>query len=303
MQFGIDIDSLDRAQKSGLDFSFGTVWAGGWTQKHGWNDIEAKLRTAKKHGVTPVVSWWYWGDDISPSCLANGCRDRYHGVQKDAQTWYRLSDQLSALVAKTMGDQDVYVVLETEFNKAGVERYEPFDAQLVEVMSILRKRGRVKVVLAFGNWGREHWSRFDRAIASADFIGTQLLQSSIRDTATYDRAVSTLVDAARFIQRRFAKPSLVADLAMSSYPSSSYESHQAAFVRELNTRMPELKSAGVHAILYRMIADDPSFDTRNYHGVAERHWGLLRADGSRKPAYAPFAAMVRGEPSPAPAAR
>ena len=37
-----------------------------------------------------------------------------------------------------------------------------------------------------------------------------------------------------------------------------------------------------------MLADDPAFDTNNYHGLAERHWGLLHADGTPKPAFLPF---------------
>ena len=297
MRFGIDAEALGRAQKKGLEFSYGTIWVGGWTQKHGWGDVEHKLRLAKKHGATPVINWWYWGDDISPSCVANGCRDRYHSVQKDARTWYRMSDELSQLIAKTMGNGEAYVVLETEFNKDGMETYEPFDAQLAEAAAIFRRRGNVKVVIGFGNWGRQHWSRFDRAIAASDFIGTQLLQSSLRDKATYDRAVSTLIESSRFVQRHFNKPSIITDLAMSSYPSSSYEAHQAAFARELRHRIHELEGAGVRAILFRMIADDPQFDTANYHGIAERHWGFLRGDGSEKPAFADFAATVRGETS------
>jgi hypothetical protein len=151
------------------------------------------------------------------------------------------------------------------------------------------------VVIGFGNWGREHWGRFDRAIAASDYIGTQLLQSSTRDKATYSRAVSTLIESSRYVQTRFKKPSLIVDLAISSYPAASYEARQAQFTSELRARIPELKAAGVRGILYRMIADDPKFDTSNYHGVAERHWGLLRADGSEKPAFADFAAVVRAE--------
>lgn len=294
MRFGINVDALDRAQKKGLDFSYGTIWAGGWTQKYGWGDVESKLRLAKKHGATPVINWWYWGDDISPSCVANGCRDRYHNVQKDARTWHRLSDELSQLIAKTMGSGEAYVVLETEFNKAGMETYEPFDGQLADVAAIFRRRGNVRIVLGFGNWGRQHWARFGRAIDASDFIGTQLLQSSVRDKTTYSRAVSTLIESSRFVQTKFRKPSLITDLAMSSYPSSSYEAQQAAFASELRRRLPELTAAGVKGILFRMLVDDPDFDAANYHGVAERHWGFLRANGSEKPAFADFAATVRG---------
>jgi hypothetical protein len=34
-------------------------------------------------------------------------------------------------------------------------------------------------------------------------------------------------------------------------------------------------------------------DLSNYHGVAERFWGFVRADGSRKPAFTPFADGIR----------
>ena len=34
-----------------------------------------------------------------------------------------------------------------------------------------------------------------------------------------------------------------------------------------------------------MLADDPNFDTNNYHGIAERYWGLLHSNGSAKEAF------------------
>ena len=206
-----------------------------------------------------------------------------------------MSDELSKVIERTMASRETIVVLETEFNKGGIETYEAFDGHLAEVTAILHRRGNVKVVLGFGNWGREHWSRFDRAIDAADYLGTELLRSSVRDSSSYLAAVDTLVSGAQHVQSRFHKPSFIVDLALSSYPAAAYEARQAAVAEELHRRLPELKGAGVRAILYRMMADNPNFDTSNYHGVAERHWGLLRADGSEKPAYAPFAATVREE--------
>lgn len=297
MRFGVDMESIGRARAKGLDLAFGTFWVGSWTQKYGWNNAESQLRGARKHHVTPVINWWYWGDDISPRCVEHGCRDGRQGVNKDKATWYRMSDELSQVIDRVMGNREVYVVLETEFNKGGIETYEPFDGHLADVAGILHRRGNVKVVLGFGNWGCQHWARFDRAIAASDLIGTQLLRSSVRDARAYMSAVDTLVEGARFVQSRFHKPSLVVDLALSSYPASRYETRQAQVVANLRDRLPELSAAGVRGILYRMIADDPKFDASNYHGVAERHWGFLRADGSEKPAFAAFRAAVRGEAS------
>jgi len=44
-------------------------------------------------------------------------------------------------------------------------------------------------------------------------------------------------------------------------------------------------------------------DLSNYHGVAERHWGVIRADGSEKPAFRPFADGIRAAAAVVVAAR
>lgn len=292
MKFGVDLASVDRAAKAGLPVSYGTYWMGGWTQKYGFGEMESRLKAAKKRGITPVVSWWYWGDDISPRAVESGVRDRYHGVQKDRATWTRLSREMADRIARHMGEAGAVVVLETEFNKNGIETWEPFDGYLAEQAAIFRSRG-IQVALGFGNWGRANWGRFDRAIAAADYLGVQLLRSSVREPGAYGKAADTLLSAARALQR-FGKPTLVIDVALSSY-GNGYEQTQAAAWGEIMDRLPALKMAGVQGMLLRSIADDPKFDTANYHGPAERHWGLLRADGTAKPAFEKVRAAARAE--------
>ncbi|HEY3119752.1 MAG TPA: hypothetical protein VGL15_03950 [Vicinamibacteria bacterium] len=297
MRFGLDMDSVDKASRQGMTVSYGTFWVGAWTQKYGWDEAAEKLKAARKLGVTPVIQWWYWGDEISPSAVENGVRDARHGVVKNRAAWTRMSTELADLVARTMGDRETIVVLETEFNKNGIENYEPFDGYLAEQAKILHAKGNIKVVIGFGNWGRSQWSRFDQAIAESDLLGTQLLQSSARDAATYMKTVDTLIAGARTLQTTFGKPSLIMDLALSSYPTATYEKNQAAVIQELFTRAGELKAAGVRGIIWRAMNDDPNFDTTNYHGAAERHWGLVRADGTPKPAFAAFRSGVQAEAS------
>jgi hypothetical protein len=297
MRFGLDIDSVKKAARDGMTLSYGTFWVGAWTQKYGWNETEQKLEAARKLGVTPVIQWWYWGDEISPGAVENGVRDARHGVLKNRAAWTRMSTELADRVARIMGDRETIVVLETEFNKNGIEDYAPFDGYLAEQARILHGKGNIKVVIGLGNWGRAQWSRFDEAIAESDLLGTQLLQSSARDAGTYMKTVDTLVAGARKLQATFHKPSLIMDLALSSYPTASYEANQAAVMRELFGRLGELKAAGVRGIIWRALTDDPRFDTTNYHGAAERHWGLLRADGTPKPAFAAFRDGVQAEAS------
>jgi hypothetical protein len=288
MQFGLDIKSLTRARNLGAQVTYGSTWAGPWIQKFGWKGVEDDLRAAKAAGAVPVVQWWYWGDDISPSCVEGGCRDRYHGVQKDRATWSRLSNELADLIVGVGGPgAQALVVIETEFNKNGIENHEPFDGYLAEQASIFHRRG-LKVVVSFGNWDRARWKNFDRAMAATDLVGTMALQSSVRDAATYLSGADQLLDAAKFVRTTFGKPVFVTDLGFSSFPESSYEAYQDMVVRDIFRRLDEFRGAGVQGMIWRMLADDPSFDTANYHGPAERHWGLLHADGSPKPALRPF---------------
>ncbi len=128
------------------------------------NDEHRAARRCENAGGANVVlereqERVYWGDDIGPTCVTTGCYHSRQKVQKDRATWYRMSDELSQLISRTMGDRETFVVLENEFNKNGVETYEPFDAELANVAAILHRRGNVKVVLGFGNWAREHWKR------------------------------------------------------------------------------------------------------------------------------------------------
>jgi hypothetical protein len=294
VQFGVDAKSVARARGLGMPVTYAGTWAGAWNQKWGWDGVESDLRAANAAGAVPVVQWWYWGDDISPTCVERGCRDRYQDVQKDKPTWSRMSNELADLIVRIGGaDSRALVVIESEFNKNGIENYEPFDGYLAEQAAIFHQRG-LRVVVAFGNWGQSLWKNFDRAVAAADVLGTMALQSSVRDASTYLSGADQLITAAQYLHETFAKPTFI-DFAFSSYPEPSYALDQDAVIRDIFRRMDELRAAGVQGMVWRMLVDDPSFDTSNYHGMAERYWGLLHADGSPKPAFLPFLNGVLAE--------
>lgn len=301
MRFGLDVSSAQAAVGRGMAIAYGSIWAGAWNQRWGWGGIETQLRAAKASGVVPMIQWWYWGDDISPACVENGCWDARQGVWKDKATWYRLSNELADLVERVLGPgSSALIIVETEFNKQGIETYEAFDGYLADAADVFRQRN-LQVVISFGSWGRTYWTRFDRAVARADYLGTMVLQSSVRDASTYLSAADILIASAQYLNATFGKPCFVTDFAFSSYPAPGWESQQETIVRTIFARLPELKAAGVRGMVWRMLTDDPDFDTRNYHGMAERYWGLLRADGSEKPAYFAFLNGMRSEAVPAPA--
>jgi hypothetical protein len=76
---------------------------------------------------------------------------------------------------------------------------------------------------------------------------------------------------------------------------ASLRSCDPANLDALFKRIGELNNAGVRGVSYCTLMDNPSFDTSNYHGIAERYWGLLRADGSEKPAFSRLVEGVRAE--------
>lgn len=303
MRFGVDVAATAKAIGMGMPVTYGSLWAGAWNQRLGWDGIRTQLNAARASGVTPVVQWWYWGDDISPDCVENGCWDARQGVRKDKATWYRLSHELADLIVATMGPgSDTIVIVETEFNKNGIESHEPFDGYLADHAGIFHDR-RLAVVVSFGNWGAARWPAFDRAAAAADLLGTEVLQSSIHDASTYLSGVDMLISAARRLGTLFRKPCFVTDFGFSSYPDSSYVYQQDTMVKTVFAMMPELKAAGVRGMVWRMLSDDPTFDILNYHGMAERSWGLLQADGRPKLAFTAFVnGMLAEQASPAPAA-
>ena len=306
MRFGIDAAAAANATAKGMPMTYGSLWAGAWNQRWGWGGIETQLQTAKANGLIPVIQWWYWGDDISPTCVEQGCQDRYQGVWKDKATWNRMSGELADLVVRVMGPgTPAIIIIENEFNKGGIENYEPFDGYLADHAQIFHARSQ-QVVIGFGNWGQPLWSNFDRAAAAADFLGTQILYSSVREPNTYMTGVDVLISGAARLQTLFGKPTFVTDVGFSSYPEPAYATYQDLIVSEMFSRMGELKAAGVRGLVWRMLVDDPNFNTNNYHGLAERHWGLIRADGSEKPAFSAFLTGMHNElqatstPPPAP---
>ena len=303
MSFGVPVEALPSADTYGAPMRYGVFWMGSWTQKYGWGYAEQQLAAAKARGITPVVQWWYWGDDISPDCVERGCQDARQGVWKDKATWYRMTRELGAVIQNVMAGAPAIVVIENEFNKGGIENYEAFDGYLLDQIVELHRIAGLKTVVGFGNWGLSNWARFDRASAASDYVGTQLLRSSVRDAATYQQAVDTLVSGSVHLNNTFRKPSLVMDLGLSSYPSAEYEILQEAVVRSLFTRLGELSGAGVSGIFWRAIVDDPAMNTSNYHGMAERYWGFIRADGTQKPAFRPFIDGIRAATAAALASR
>src|ERR1041385_878049 len=208
VKFGMESAAISSQKTAGVAPDYGTFWIGSWTLKSGWGGPDSQLTNMKNAGVTPAVHFYYWGDDISPSCVENGCWSNLDQVQKDRAHWQTLAQQFTDHLNAQMGGKPVVVFLETEFNKGGIETYEPFDGYLADKATFIHQTyPAAQIVLAFGNWGSQYWGTFDRAAAASDMTGIQGMRGSTRDSlATYQTLYSGLQAGANTLHSKFGKP-------------------------------------------------------------------------------------------------
>src|SRR5688572_5426667 len=72
MRFGIDAESVRQFTDHAGKPDYGTVWVGKWNLDLGWRDTDKALVALRHANVTPAVHLYYWGDDISRTCLSQG---------------------------------------------------------------------------------------------------------------------------------------------------------------------------------------------------------------------------------------
>jgi hypothetical protein len=303
VRLGLAAGALDEAAALGAPAEHAQLWAGVWAERDAFRDVARRAATAADAGAVPVIEWWYWGDDLTRGCVEHGCFSALHGAWKSQAMWTLDTLLLADALHAALGEREAVLVLETEFNKGGVQRWEDFDGLLAAQAALVRSRApNLTLALGFGAWGEEHWARFDRTAQAVDLLGLQSMRGSTRDSLGHYRgAVQDMVEQAALLNRTFGKPVVVHDVAWSSWPAATHEAEQAALVRALVQHLPELRAAGVEGVVYRALGDAPRADLANYYGEAERHLGLRRADGSAKPALQAWLDGVAAARAPPPA--
>lgn len=283
LDMGIDADAVEALAAQGIRVRYGTVWVGAWNLEFGWGGTEESLRALLAQNVTPLVQFYYWGDDLTPECFHQGCMAG--ATIKSPEGWRRVATEFSALIQQVVGDRPIVIVVESEFNKKGMHESDAWDRALADMTLFLRGQlANARFVLGFGNWSEGYWAGFDEAVAAADAVGLQAMRATtIDDTESYLHIAERTVVSAKRLQEEFGKPILLHDVALSSFPEPDGSRLQEAAMREWVAAAPRLSEAGVEAFVYRSYWDTPT--TFGYFGPAEQHWGLVEgAGGSPKPA-------------------
>jgi hypothetical protein len=286
MKFGMDARSVKAQTDAGVKPDYGTMWIGPWNLVHGWNEPRSQMTQMRNAGVTPVIHFYYWGDDISQRCFERGCWSSLHNVNKNQADWQRLAQQLVNNLNSRMGGERVIIVMESEFNKGDMQNYKPFDKALADKANFIKKNyPNARIVLGLGNWNHPAWSTWSQAAAASHMIGIQAMRGSTQDSLTsYRNLYESTLAGAQHAQKTFGKRVLITDIALSSYQEPTYLRHQAEALQKFFDGRNALKQAGVTGMIYRAWHDDPNKNLQNYYGKAERSWGIAWASGNWKPA-------------------
>lgn len=270
----------DEAQSLGLHTRLFQIWLPkGWSEE--WVSREDLIALSER-GMTPVLVHYYFGDRIS--------KERMEGARNE---WYASLWRLSSL-AKI--DAPVLVILEPEFNNApprgetAILDWPGFGEDLRAGAEMIRERApNVLVGTCPGDFpGPPRLEGVLGPVADdLDFIAFQEMRAATdpdRRRPGYDDVSGAAIAYAQYLQRAFGRPVLIGYVAISSY--RGWEDMQSQVFRGFARRKAQLLEAGVFGLIYFQLRDDPKH--AGYFGKAEPHFGLLRADGTEKPALRVF---------------
>lgn len=261
-----------------------TFWINrNWDEQ--WYDIKSIQTKIIDKGYTPVFIFYWFANDISPAFIEERKADYFTDLN-------RMVDFLNQL------NGDKIVILNPEFNKNGVESYEPFNDLLIESINLVKSVEKTKVSFCLGdfgdyqllsdddNWGDFHPSIY-RAIQEVDFISFQEMRGSTRNsTEEILNTPKRTLSFAKYLTEKYQKPTFLAFFALSSYGADG-EAVQEQVYQEFLELMPQLvKQGGLMGFSPFNLMDDPR--QAGFYNEAEKHFGLLNIQGKPKPALKYF---------------
>lgn len=292
----------DAVKAAGRRAGYRTKWGGAWNMpsRSGVGaDWDSFFRDCKAQSQIPVIPFFFMGDQGRPNALRNGVKDPYQGgVFKTVKDGL---DVLTAIMAKAAGVAPI-VAVENESASYNLDDPAPFRAYFDECAKVVHAAGG-KVIFSPGDWSDQARVRtvFAQQVASSDYLSVSCVKFAPTHGAT---AISSSLGPAigkalTTLRGATGKSIALCDVAVSSYggayaPAPPYLGGSGASLE--NGQADALRSLaaiqGLEFFCYRDLKDNPTFNTANYGGMAERSVGVMRADGSRKPAFEVLMAMA-----------
>jgi hypothetical protein len=239
-----------------------------------------------KAGYTPIYIFYYFGDDISPKF-----------VKRNWKAYFRKLYLFINYLKKVHGPK--YVIINPEYNENGMEKSRMFD--LLQAETILKLKASVPNVKVgvcpgdFGDyskiWDPENWETFASSLQLssklADFIAFQEMRALTLNKP--EEILNTPYRAwafALYLHQKYKKPTMLAYLAISSYGPNGKELQKEVMERFAQVLPAMEGSADLIGINLMNFIDNPNHT--GYFNQAEKEWGILTAEGAKKPAFAPF---------------
>lgn len=243
-----------------------------------WENRQEVL-AADARGYGLMVIFQYFDEELSPAF-----------VQANEAKYYQFID--TVLIPLLEGTREPYILLEAEFNRGGVGDWAGWNDVAIQAIERIRKGlPAARVGLTVGDWNLPDPSgvhvAMERAAPLCDFIGYQLMVSRLEESADVD-PVGAVMDRAMgfaaFLGSRFQRPVLLGYTGVSTV--GGWETLQESCIAGLFHLRSDLMHQGVLGMVQFTYQDDPGHG--GWFGKGEQQFGLVRADGSRKPGWTAF---------------
>ncbi|MFI3245723.1 MAG: hypothetical protein R3Y10_04435 [Ferrimonas sp.] len=260
-----------------------------WITRHSdWRWLHsALLRMSSQEGYTPMISLWYFGDEISPEFV----KQQWPAYLK------MIHQQLIPLLSQV---PTAYLLLEPEFNKNGIERWPEWDQRMLEVIALIRaKLPHVQLGLVLGDWdptGTRSFNSARESIQASDFIGTMLMVANYTESAHTDPDWSPWIRTLRLgqqLQQQFNKPWMIAYVAIASEPS--WQQRQQIELAKLSHYLTQMRQYGLFALNWFSVVDEPN--QTGWFADAETSFGLFDQQYQPKPVFQQWQQLANATPN------
>lgn len=244
------------------------------TRNHDWRwESKQTYQACIRFGFTPVISYWYFGDDISPEFVFANKKAYFNEIENN----------LIPLIREL---PEVLILLEPEFNKNGIPEWDEWDSIMVRAINLIKQHApNAKVGLVVGDWGeheiKSSFQNIDKSVQLSDFVGFMEMVSSLTDRNTFDPTWSMIERSNRLVRhlrQRFKKPIYLGYLAIST--AGDWEIRQADLINQFMANIPWYINHGVFGASFFALFDNPK--QKGWFSEAEKHFGLITADGKIK---------------------
>ncbi len=255
-----------------------TIWiTRNWKKE--WFQAKDVNQYIIEKGYTPLFIFYWFNDDISK---------KY--VLKHKKEYFRALDNFVEYLKDVFGKK--IVVLNPEFNQKDIPSWRGFNSILIESIKRVRKARDVKVGFCVGDFGNynyvnepKEWALFDksinRAVKYADFIAFQEMRALTRNK-NYQilNTPYRALEFAKYLHRKYKKPTLLAYSAISSYGYNG-EEIQKEVLKSYADLMPNFKrEGGMVGWNFFHYWDMPK--QVGYFKKAEKYFGVFTKEGRAK---------------------